>query len=229
MAELDALNPQTTVVKLESGFPVELERLKARQFFKLLRIVTSGAFSHNLSGFGDLSQAEFMSRFVTLVLLSIPEAEDETIEFVKSMCKPEGLIERRNLNKQDQGRNEELWAQFDENLDNPELDDLVTIIEAVVKQEAEDIQALGKRLAAMFNLAERTGQLPKDVKPGHQSPKESTEAFSEGSAELSTSSPASTAGTASKTSSTSRSRGSAKSSTKSRSAASTRAGSGING
>ena len=79
------------------------------------------------------------------------------------MVKPVGLVDRRGgakLNKQDNERNTELWTRVITDLDNPELDDLVTVIEAVVRREADDLVALGKRLGAMFRLAEKTGQIP---------------------------------------------------------------------
>jgi hypothetical protein len=123
-----------------------------------------------------------------MTLLSIPDAEDETVEFIRAMVYPDGLIERKGLNKQDVERNKELWAALDEELENPDLDDLVTIIEAVVRREADDIQALGKRLAAMVSLAAKTGQLS-------PSPTASTKASSGRSRGRSTSSPRNTGGT----------------------------------
>lgn len=226
--ELDALDPVPEAVKLSTGTVVQLESLRARQFFKFLRIITHGAVP-NMRDFsilrmdGDTSAEEFAVRLVSLLALSIPDAEDEAIEFLRSMSKPAGLIEgRRALNKQDQERNAELWAQLDDDLENPELDDLITLIEAIVRREAEDIQALGKRLGAMLNLAEKTGQIPS------QSPT-SPEANSSGdSPEASTSSPANTTGTT-RRSATSRSGGSASASRRSASAASTSAGTESNG
>lgn len=170
MSELDALDPVPEQVKLVSGTTVVLEDLRARQFFKLLRIITHGA----LPVLQDMSllqlnpnsdPVEFGGRLLSLLVLSIPDTEDETIQFVRSMCKPYGLIEGRQLNKADSERNNVLWANLDAELENPELDDLVTIIEAVVKREAQDIQALGKRLMAMFKLAQKTGQLDNRQSP----------------------------------------------------------------
>lgn len=173
--ELDALDPVPGQVKLSSGTVVVLEDLKARQFFKLLRIVTHGALPvmQDMSIFKmdpDADTAEFTGRLLSLMLLSIPDAEDETLEFVRSMCKPYGLIEGRKLNNQDTERNNALWASLDQELFNPELDDLVDIIEAVVRREAKDIQALGKRLGAMLNLAEKTGQLKSAPGPSPSTP-----------------------------------------------------------
>lgn len=163
------LDDEPESVTLSNGTVVLIEHLRARQFFKLLRIVTRGALPNmqDMSLFkvgNDMDPGEFAGRFLSLMLLSIPEAEDEAIDFVNSMVKPYGLIERPSglkLNKQDLDRNTELWTQVITTLDNPELDDLVTIIEAIVRRESADIQALGKRLGAMFKMAEKTGQVPK--------------------------------------------------------------------
>jgi hypothetical protein len=172
--EIDALDPAPETVTLSTGAVVVIEDLRARQFFKLLRIITRGAVPalQDMSLFkldGELDAKEFAGRMLSLMVLSIPEAEDDAIAFVQSMCKPYGLIERRGvkLNKQDTERNTELWTRLITDLDNPELDDLVTIIEAIVKREAADIQALGKRLAAMFRLAEKTGQVPTKPETSH--------------------------------------------------------------
>lgn len=189
--EIDKLDPESERVQLHSGIFVRFESLRGRQFMKLLRIVTHGALpgmsQAGLLNLQNLSNDEFLGQFLTITLLSIPDAEDETIAFLQSMVYPDGLIERKGLNKQDVERNKELWAALDEEMENPELEDIVTIIEGVVRREADDIFALGKRLAAMFNLAAKTGQLS-------PSQKASTPASSEGSRARSTSSPRSTGG-----------------------------------
>lgn len=192
--EIDKLDPIPDTVTLESGLQVQLEMLKARQFFKLLRIITHGALpgmqKAGLFDMTDMDTDEFMGRLLSVTVLSIPDAEDETIEFLKSMCYPVGLIERRGLNKQDVERNTLLWEGLESELENPELGDLVTIIEAIVKREAEDIQALGKRLASMIKLATKTGQ----IESPSPNPAESTSTSSVESPERSTSSRRSTAG-----------------------------------
>lgn len=190
--EIDKLDPIPETVKLRSGFQVRLESLKARQFFKLLRIVTHGALpgmrEAGLFDMDDLDSDEFMGRLLSVTLLSIPDADDETIEFIRSMVYPDGLTERKGLNKQDVERNTLLWEALDAEMENPDLDDVVTIIEAVIKRESEDIQALGKRLASMFKLAEKTGQLKSP------SPSESTSMSSAESPAPSTSSRRNTGG-----------------------------------
>lgn len=197
--EIDKLDPLPESVTLRSGLVIQLESLRSRQFFKLLRIITHGALP-GMANAGMLSadgmeSEEFLGRLVTVVLLAIPDAEDETIEFVRSMCYPAGLIDRKNLNKQDIEHNTALWEGLDEELINPDLDDLVTIIEAIIKREAEDIQALGKRLMAMFKLAEKTGQI-NSSNGSSPNPRASTPASSAVSAGRSTSSRRNTGGRA---------------------------------
>lgn len=193
--EIDALDPVPESVTLRSGAVVMLEPLRSRQFFKLLRIITHGALpgirEAGLFNFDELDTEEFITKLLSIVILSIPDAEDEAIAFVRSLCYPAGLIERRVLNKQDLERNTALWEALDDELENPDLDDLVTILEATVKREAEDIQALGKRLASLFKLAEKTGQLNESSSPSQS---ESTPASSAGSRGRSTSSRRSTGG-----------------------------------
>ena len=41
----------------------------------------------------------------------------------------------------------------------PEIEDIVFILEKLVAQEADSVQALGKRLGNLFNLARRLGQV----------------------------------------------------------------------
>ncbi len=196
-SELDALDPIPEQVKLSSGTTVVLEDLRARQFFKLLRIVTHGALPlvQDMSLFKldpDTDPGEFTAKLLSVLVLSIPDAEDETIVFLSSMVKPYGLIEGRRLNNQDRERNAALWSDLAREMDNPELDDLVTLIEAVVRREAGDIQALGKRLAAMFKLASRTGQLEPSPSPAPTSAPTPTSSVD--SPAPSTSSPTSTDG-----------------------------------
>lgn len=150
--DVDVLDPQPNVVMLESGAQVEIVPLKSRQFFKLLRIITHGA--------GDAVQAlrldpndsdgAFIAKMVGTILFSIPEAENEAIDFVVSMVKPVGLIEGRKLDEEAKERNIELWAKVLDEFDNPSMDDMVSIIEKIIENEAPNLKALGKRLMTMF-------------------------------------------------------------------------------
>ncbi len=144
--ETDILLPEPTQLKLEDGILVQVRPLKARQFFKLLRIVTRGG-AHML---GNLKMSaledpeDFAAQIVALIVFAVPEAEDEAFEFFRAMVAPV---------------NEEDRAALDMVFLDPSLDDVVSIIEAVINAEKEDLAALGKRLTALFKVAEKTGQL----------------------------------------------------------------------
>jgi hypothetical protein len=190
--ETDTLDPQPRVVTLDGGMQLQVQPLRTRQFFALLRIITHGG-GEMLARFPlDPSEgaAVFGPRLLMLLLLSIPDAVDETIAFVQSVTAPVGLIERgpRPLNRQDTERNNALLEQWEEQLDNPGLDDLVSIVEDVVGHEVDNLAALGKRLGAMIQMAIKTGQL---ARTSTTSP---TVTSSADSPAPSTSSPASTDG-----------------------------------
>ena len=149
--EADRLDPQPTPMVLESGTEFDIAPLKLRQFLRLLRIVTRGAAdvldSANLN-FED--PQDFLQTFIGMVLFSIPEAEDETVDFIQSMVVPKGLTGNP---AKDRIAVNDLLAE----LDNPSLEDTVTIVQRIIERESEDLRALGKRLAGMLTVAEKMG------------------------------------------------------------------------
>lgn len=149
--EIDRLDPQPIEMRLESGTEFDLEPLKLRQFLRLLRIVTRGAADVlDSTELNFNNPQEFVQTFLGMVLFSIPEAEEETIDFIKSMVKPKDMT---GDPKADLPKIQALVAE----LDNPELEDTLTIVQAVIERESEDLRALGKRLGAMFKVAEKMG------------------------------------------------------------------------
>lgn len=149
--ELERLDPQPLQLVLESGTEFDLEALKLRQFLRLLRIVTRGAADVLDQAELDFNDPQsFVQTFLGMVLFSIPEAEEETVDFIKSMVRPKNLTGNA---KDDLPRIQALSNE----LDNPELEDTVTIVQAVIEREAEDLRALGKRLGTMFTVAQKMG------------------------------------------------------------------------
>lgn len=211
-SELDRIDPEPKIVPLSTGYEVRLQRLRTRQFFRLLKVLTRGvgpAVVQSLDFKDDPDQ--FGSRLLAITFMAIPEAEQQFIEFLQSMCQPVGLHEGPNLDKQQRADNQAAILELVEELNNPELEDLLDLAEAIVKQEAKDIQSLGKRVARLIDLARKTGQLEDKTS-------EETDS-SDLSASLSISSLTSTDGLTS-TSLTSRSAGSGSASRRRRPAAS---------
>ena len=217
-SELDRLDPQPATLKLSTGLQVDLVRLRTRQFFRLLRVLTHGAGPAMMRAGLDFKAGaeQFTAQLLTLVVMSIPDAEQEAVAFLQSMLKPSGLAEGRKLTKQQDEDNEALWERFNTDLFNPELEDLIDLIEAIVRQEAPELQALGKRLQQMMKMFQATGQDKEEAEPEAS---QQDLASSGSSPARSTSSPASTDGETS-ASSTSRSAGSGRSSKRSPAAAS---------
>jgi hypothetical protein len=92
--DIDTLASEPVPITLESGTEILIERLKTRQLMRLLKIVTTGAGDvlTELKFSADMDTAEFTGQLLGAVILSIPEAEDETIDFLKTMVLPKGLI-----------------------------------------------------------------------------------------------------------------------------------------
>jgi hypothetical protein len=171
-SELDRIDPQPVECKLSTDFTVSVRRMRTRQFFRLLRILTHGAgpalTQAQLNFAGDPD--EFGQKLLMLVVMSIPDAEQETISFLASMCEPAGLVDKQasQLTKQEAEANQVLWDRYGEELHNPELEDTFDLIEVIVRQEAPELQALGKRLGKTLETFRKTGQdkAPAEPEPG---------------------------------------------------------------
>jgi len=137
---------------LSTGTRVVVRQLKLREFLALLRIVTRGA----APALGNVSldfdnPNQFVQSLFGIVLFAIPEATEETIEFVQTVVEPadlKGLDAKSSMAKRE--------ALMDE-LFNPELEDLINIVGVVVASEGADLQKLGKRLKTMFGVASKMG------------------------------------------------------------------------
>lgn len=151
--DIDTIASEPTPLTLESGLEIKVERLKTRALMSLLKILTRGAAEVlGTIRFGsDTSQEEFTGQLIGAVILAIPEAEDETIEFINRMVIPAGIKEGR-LSKSDIVANVELEDRLRAELKDPALEDLVTIVSEIVTNEAPHILALGKRLGALIQV-----------------------------------------------------------------------------
>ena len=168
-SEIDRLDPDPVVVKLSNGSAVDLLRLQTRQLFKLLKILTHGGMGAGIMNALDFSLPpdEFIQRLITMLFLSIPDAENEAIAFIAAMVEPHGLAKKPKLSKQEAEDNQARFTAAAIYLDNPPPEDTVDIIVAIIQQEAPELQSLGKRIAQVVELFTRTGQ--DKEKPGKPS------------------------------------------------------------
>lgn len=149
-ADVEALDPASDVVTLSSGFTVKVDRLKTRGMFKLLKIITRGAGPILMQMPLDFDDNEaFVQQLLAVVVMAVPEAENEAIEFITAMVTPDGFNERAR-SESEKKKNKELIDRLIAEFDDPEIEDTITIIENIIRNEAGDIQALGKRLASML-------------------------------------------------------------------------------
>lgn len=168
MSDASVVLSEAGEVELSDGTVVLLEELRLRQFLRLLRIVTDGTPPSMLvDGLATLGQDEgnFGANLMLLVMLGIPNAEDAVINFIASMVRPKGLVSgpggkpRSALTKQEVERDNAAYESLAAKLENPHLEDVIILIEAIFRRSAGDFEALGKRLAAMFEVAQKTGLL----------------------------------------------------------------------
>lgn len=160
--DIDTLASEPGPVTLADGTNVNIERIRTRQLMRLLKILTRGAGGalSGLSFSADTSADEFTTQLIGAVIFSIPEAEEETIGFIQSMVSPADLIQGNRLSKAEMELNEAHYDNLNALLVNPDLDDLVTIIERIVVVEGPHVLALGKRLAVLFT-AQKTNETAK--------------------------------------------------------------------
>lgn len=167
--ELDALTESDDTLTLSDGTVVKLLDLKARQFFKLLKILTHGPAVQLMArqGSGSLLSGtgeEVLGRLVGFIGVSIPDAFDEVIEFLADMVAPTGIQGTKAAKNEDEAVIRHLQGL----MSNPELEDILDLVEAIVKRESEDLAALGKKVGKLLNLAQKTGQL--DTSPTSPAP-----------------------------------------------------------
>lgn len=152
---------------------VYIEQLRTRQLFKFLKILTvgAGAALADLQISADTDQAELTQQLMAIIIISLPEAEDEVIDFIHSMLKPVGIIDPER-SKTDRQINVEKCTELYNDLNNPLPQDTIAIITRVIQNEAPNLIALGKQIAAL---------IPSAAKPTTSSKKPSTKSTRAGS------------------------------------------------
>lgn len=147
---------------------VLLEKLRTRQLFKFLKIITVGA-GGALAGLqisADTDVAELTQTLIGILIVSIPDAEDEAIDFIRSMVKPLNLVDPER-SKADRERNVELYTELYTLLNNPDPEDTIALLVRIVQNEAPNMVALGKQIAALLPSAAKLSSSSK--KPSKKS------------------------------------------------------------
>ena len=122
---------QLTIAEMD----VEISRLNLREFLSLMNVITTG-MGHNIRNV-DFSapQDELIPQMLGLLMMAVPKAADETIDFVRLVVKAK--------NKTDA-------AALDLYLRNPDLDVFMDVIAKVIEQEAGELKELMGKAVSHF-------------------------------------------------------------------------------
>lgn len=151
--------------ELVSGRKVIANPLKLRGFLAMLRIITRGATMLLGELRMDRGDSEFIKTLINMLLFSIPESPDEVADFLRVMVRPAELPDDDKSPGKDAEGNAlpsprtQAILDLDAEFDDPELDDMVTIIEVVIRNEGSDLRRLGKRLQSALEFAQKTNAL----------------------------------------------------------------------
>jgi hypothetical protein len=144
LPDVDVIMPQTGATVTIDGIECTVNRLKSREFLALLRVVTTGLGESIAEASRELDlddEQKLGQQLMGLLVVSIPEAVDEFLTFVRVVVTP---------TKPGATTVADLAAA----LDNPDLEVLLDVAEKVVEQEKDDLSALaGKARAAWTRIA----------------------------------------------------------------------------
>lgn len=129
--DLAAIVPEGGVVEVD-GVRCKIRRMNLLEMASLLRVVTVGA-GPALSALGD-SQEIDSEQLTGLILLSLPNAAPEFVEFVRVMLVPEDEVP-------------DGWFV------NPSVDATFDIIAVIIDQEKDDWEALVGKAKRLWETA----------------------------------------------------------------------------
>ncbi len=130
----------STVIHL-SGLPVLVEELKLRHLFDLLELVEKTSMPVNLSP--DQGIEVFSASLVAALTFSVADDEAGLLNLLRDILRPQQLIKYPKTST-DRSYNEHLWTALYEELEDPEVSDLIDMVTVVVNQSAETIISLGQ-------------------------------------------------------------------------------------
>lgn len=134
--DLEAIVPEEFRITV-NGIDCRVKRLKTKEFLSLMRVLTKGIGA----GLGDVSldftDGETVARDLSaLMLLALPGATEEFTLFLSGIVEPVDPEKTIEVNRY-------LY-------DNPEVEDLLNVFEAVATQERHDLAGLAGKAQAMW-------------------------------------------------------------------------------
>lgn len=155
MTEIDHIDPTPEILTLRSGVQVSVSRVKTIQLLRLVKIFSAGdGIDALMYAYANSDgEEEMMRNVVSSLILAIPNAEKEVVEFIQSLVEPAHLRPRNSRIKEDAVFNENAYLTLSEELSNPDIEDLFMILETVVRKELPEFRSLGKRLLSLAQVA----------------------------------------------------------------------------
>lgn len=135
--DLEVILPDLSEPVTLGGIQARVRRLKTREFAALLKIITTGLGGALSTIRVDLASPATAARdFGALLMLAVPNAIEEMINFLAVVCEPVDENDRPALAK---------YLR-----DNPDIEDLMVVVERVAEQERDEIRMLGGKAQSMW-------------------------------------------------------------------------------
>jgi hypothetical protein len=140
-SDLDLILPDTAVIAVGS-VKCRVKRIRTRELLMLARILTNGAgrsLQHIDFGGDDASD-----QILAALIMAVPEAPDEVIDLIKVLLHPADPVSKETM------------AALQADLDNPDPDVILDVIEVIADQEKDTISLLvgkGTRLLEKLTKA----------------------------------------------------------------------------
>lgn len=149
--DLDVIDPDPTDTIDVEGIQSRVRRLRSREFFALMRVLTAG-LGQNLSNIKiDTENPDQMTGdIVALFILAVPEATNEFADFCAIVVEAVDPKEQQDLYKR---------------MENPDPGVLIDVLERIATQEKDDLftlwgkaQAALSRIQSLYQPQKKTGQ-----------------------------------------------------------------------
>jgi len=133
---LETIIPVITTTEI-AGMTVKVNRLRFRETIALWRVIASASKHTNLN-IGALNSESILS----VLIMALPYAERELLDFIKTILEvPSEEVTRK------------LYMHIDKKLENAEV---LNILEIIIEQEKDSWAELGKQLAHLGEVFQRS-------------------------------------------------------------------------
>lgn len=142
-AEVDEILQRPTGVVVIDGVECDILRLKTRETFVLLRVLTLGGTSADMiaSIFEKDKPLERMAQeLMASLIVTLPNAETDVLHLI------------RHMTGRREGTSDADWYKVQQSLTNPEIETTMEVIQQVVWQEAGELARLGKAARSWWTV-----------------------------------------------------------------------------